>query len=45
MLGGAVRDPAVASTLYTHAGWAGVVATGSGLALVSLTALVLRIRR
>jgi predicted MFS family arabinose efflux permease len=42
--GGAVGS-AVASTLYTHAGWAGVVATGSGLALVSLTALVLASRR
>jgi predicted MFS family arabinose efflux permease len=42
--GGAVGS-AVASTLYTQIGWAGVVATGSGLALVSLAALTLASRR
>ncbi|MDW3685327.1 MFS transporter [Cupriavidus sp. CV2] len=42
--GGAVGS-AVASALYTHMGWAGVVATGSGLALVSLAALALASRR
>lgn len=36
--GGAVGS-AVASALYAHVGWHGVVATGSGLALVSLCAL------
>ncbi|WP_342051506.1 MULTISPECIES: MFS transporter [unclassified Cupriavidus] len=36
--GGALGS-AVASALYAHAGWHGVVATGSGLALVSLGAL------
>jgi len=42
--GGALGS-AVASTLYTQVGWHGVVATGSGLALVSLAALALASRR
>ncbi|WER47510.1 MFS transporter [Cupriavidus sp. WKF15] len=42
--GGAVGS-ALASTLYTHLGWSGIVATGSGLALVSLAALALASRR
>lgn len=42
--GGAVGS-AIASVLYTHTGWTGVVATGSGLALVSLAALALASRR
>jgi predicted MFS family arabinose efflux permease len=42
--GGAVGS-ALASSLYTHFGWSGVVAVGSGLALVSLVALALASRR
>ncbi|TPQ33478.1 MFS transporter [Cupriavidus pinatubonensis] len=42
--GGAVGS-ALASTLYTHLGWAGVVAAGSGLATVSLVALAIASRR
>lgn len=42
--GGALGS-AVASTLYAHAGWHGVIAAGSGLALVSLAALALAPRR
>lgn len=42
--GGAVGS-AVASALYTHIGWSGIVATGSGLALVSLLAMTLASRR
>ncbi|RCJ04817.1 MFS transporter [Cupriavidus necator] len=42
--GGAVGS-ALASALYTHVGWSGIVAVGSGLALVSLVALVLASRR
>ncbi|PLQ00757.1 MFS transporter [Cupriavidus pauculus] len=42
--GGAVGS-AIASTLYTHAGWQGVVAAGSGLALVALGALAITARR
>jgi len=42
--GGAVGS-AVASALYTHIGWSGIVATGSGLALVSLLAMALASRR
>lgn len=42
--GGAVGS-AVASVLYTHIGWSGIVATGSGLALVSLLAMALASRR
>jgi len=42
--GGAVGS-AMASALYTHAGWRGIVATGSGLALVALVALALAPRR
>lgn len=42
--GGAVGS-AVASALYTHVGWAGIVVTGSGLALVSLAAMALASRR
>lgn len=42
--GGAVGS-AIASALYTHAGWHGVVAAGSGLALVALAALAMTSRR
>ncbi|MGH8789529.1 MAG: hypothetical protein ACREYA_31210 [Cupriavidus necator] len=42
--GGAVGS-ALASALYTHFGWSGIVAVGSGLGLVSLVALVLASRR
>ncbi|CAG2157590.1 hypothetical protein LMG31506_06058 [Cupriavidus yeoncheonensis] len=42
--GGAVGS-ALASTLYTHLGWTGVVVAGSGLALLSLAALALASRR
>ncbi|WP_454766518.1 MFS transporter [Cupriavidus campinensis] len=42
--GGAVGS-ALASAVYTHVGWPGIVATGSGLALVSLVALALASRR
>lgn len=42
--GGAVGS-AIASALYTHAGWQGVVAAGSGLALVALVALAITSRR
>ncbi|WP_225934531.1 MULTISPECIES: MFS transporter [unclassified Cupriavidus] len=42
--GGAVGS-AIASALYTHAGWHGVVAAGSGLALVALVALAITSRR
>jgi len=42
--GGAVGS-ALASTLYTQLGWPGIVAAGSGLALVSLVALTLASRR
>lgn len=43
-VGGAVGS-ALASALYTHVGWAGIVAVGSGLALVSLVAMMLASRR
>lgn len=42
--GGAVGS-ALASTLYTHLGWTGVVAAGSGLGALSLVALTLAARR
>jgi len=42
--GGAVGS-ALASALYTQLGWPGIVAAGSGLALVSLVALTLASRR
>ena len=42
--GGAVGS-AVASALYAQAGWQGVVAVGSGLALVALAALAITSRR
>jgi predicted MFS family arabinose efflux permease len=42
--GGAVGS-ALASTLYTQAGWHGVAITGSGLALASLSALVIASKR
>lgn len=42
--GGAVGS-AMASTLYTHLGWAGVVAAGSGLATLALAALAMASRR
>lgn len=42
--GGAVGS-ALASILYTHLGWAGVVAAGSGLAVTSLVALAIASRR
>lgn len=42
--GGAVGS-AAASALYTHAGWHGVVAAGSGLAVVALVVLLVTSKR
>jgi len=42
---GGAAGSAIASALYTHAGWQGVVAAGSGLALVALGALAMASRR
>lgn len=42
---GGAAGSAIASALYTHAGWQGVVAAGSGLALVALGALAATARR
>lgn len=42
---GGAAGSAIASALYTHAGWQGVVAAGSGLALVALGALAVTARR
>lgn len=42
---GGAAGSAIASALYTQAGWQGVVAAGSGLALVALGVLALTARR
>ncbi|WP_066742186.1 MFS transporter [Cupriavidus sp. D384] len=42
---GGAAGSAIASALYTHAGWQGVVVAGSGLALVALGALAMASRR